>query len=261
MNSNCAWRSGGDEPSRVWRLAGRLNPFALSNAATVRSVRWCSCRASSSASLAVLLPVHNRGDSGGPRVTGSTSVSNARSNSGSVWVTGFRPLRRTASVRTRRHAATSDGASVHTVPPPPCCEPARSPPPRPRRRPLLNPSLRLPPTADALARPSREPTSSITGANAEYFFPFRLIVAASRMPRASQFLPNQPTRICSAYFSRFLGLHRVPCRSSQSLPHGFVKILGPLNEILLRVVAELEPHIPRLVPTVEPPRAVCLERG
>ena len=58
-----------------------------------------------------------------------------------------------------------------------------------------------------------------------------------------------------------LGLHRVPCRSSQSLPHGFVKILGPLNEILLRVVAELEPHIPRLVPTVEPPRAVCLERG
>ena len=158
MNSNCAWRSGGDEPSRVWRLAGRLNPFALSNAATVRSVRWCSCRASSSASLAVLLPVHNRGDSGGPRVTGSTSVSNARSNSGSVWVTGFRPAptRRKRSDtaargdfrrRFRSHRPTATVLRASPV----AAAPAETPPP-PK------------PIASAAAH-CRRTRSSITGAN------------------------------------------------------------------------------------------------
>ena len=120
------------------------------------------------------------------------------------------------------HRARDKGVVRELAEPPPCCEPARSPPPRSRRRPIPRPSLRLPPIADALAlrfrslervelfiasaaAHCRRTRSSITGANAEYFFPIRLIVAASCMPRASQFLPNQPRRICSVYFFlRFL---------------------------------------------------------
>ena len=83
MCSNCASRSGCCVPSTDLFGAWRLYPCSRSSLATVLSlIRIPCCANSSAASTCVLLHVQRSGDSGSPRVTGSTSFSSAGHTSG-----------------------------------------------------------------------------------------------------------------------------------------------------------------------------------
>src|SRR5687767_9395857 len=89
--ANCASRSGCWLPSRTFRLACKLYASSCSNSATNWWLTEWPIPRSSSASFRTLLHVHRRGDSGPPRVTGSTRRSRSSRSVGSVSVVRFRP--------------------------------------------------------------------------------------------------------------------------------------------------------------------------
>ena len=91
MCSNCAFRSGCEDPSLVLRLAWRLYFWLPNNSATSVWLTSCPCRCNSSASLRTLLHVHRNADSGSPRVNGSTRFSKSRNSAGSSTKVFFRP--------------------------------------------------------------------------------------------------------------------------------------------------------------------------
>src|SRR5580693_10357863 len=68
----------------------RIEQFAHQGTARVR-LTWWPCCCSASASRRTLLQVHRNGDSGSPRVVGSTSASRSARNVGSLTLAGLRP--------------------------------------------------------------------------------------------------------------------------------------------------------------------------
>ncbi len=91
MCANCASRSGWSAPSLVFWLACRRYPRPFSRKSTVRStISWPIAR-SAAASLAALLDVQRNGDSGSPRVTGSTKRSRSSITVGSERSSGGLP--------------------------------------------------------------------------------------------------------------------------------------------------------------------------
>lgn len=78
-------------PSVVLKAPCREKPSAFNSVATVSEATRCPWRVSSAARFRVDFTVHSSGDSGAPRWSGSTSVSNAGTSPGSASPKGFRP--------------------------------------------------------------------------------------------------------------------------------------------------------------------------
>jgi len=159
----------------------------------VRSVTGWLCRRSSSANLRVLLHVQRRGDSGCPRVTGSTKASRACSNPGSISVKGLRP----PPTLRRRDATASPGCASR-------CSNSRTPVVMVfRASPVAAETVVTPPQPmadDSAAAHCLRIRSSITGDRAKYFCRIRSIVVASCMHRRSSKNRIPTRRICLIYF-------------------------------------------------------------
>src|SRR6185312_12452117 len=117
MCSNCAFRSGCCVPSTDLLGAWRLYSCARSNLATVLSlIRMPYSANISEDSTCVLLHVHRSGDSGSPRVTGSTSFSSAGHTSGCSTSYGLLPvLCRTLTTSSGRAPARTSSRPFLTV--------------------------------------------------------------------------------------------------------------------------------------------------
>ena len=159
-----------------------------------RKVTGWFCRRSSSANLRVLLHVQRRGDSGCPRVTGSTKASRACSNPGSISVKGLRP----PPTLRRRDTTASPGCASR-------CSNSRTPVVTVfRASPVAAETVVTPPQpmADASAAAHcLRIRSSITGDRAKYFCRIRTIVVASCMHRRSSKKSNSyKTNLLNLFF-------------------------------------------------------------
>ena len=109
----------------VLRFPCKLQPAALSNSPTRVRLAWWPCCCSASASRRRLLQVYRNGDSGSPRVVGSTSASRSSTNVGSLTIAGLRPA------PGRRTRAEGSSCANPSNPARWCSVPARLPsPPR-----------------------------------------------------------------------------------------------------------------------------------
>jgi hypothetical protein len=160
MCSNCAFRSGCEDPSLVLRLAWRLYFWLPNNSATSVWLTSCPCRCNSSASLRTLLHVHRNADSGSPRVNGSTRFSNLATAPGPSPRSFFVLLPSFATASRRSGIPAVCGATLrfphgwHAV-----IRHSRVPPARFRRDQL--PGFRPPPIVAASARRERARSSQI----------------------------------------------------------------------------------------------------
>ena len=110
--SNCALRSGCDAPSRLLRTDCSRFPSSRSNRPTVVELTFQPVLDSAAASFARLLHVQRNGDSGSPRVTGSTSFSSACLMAG--WDCSM-PGRPAPGWRIRPRSATPDSSSLRPL--------------------------------------------------------------------------------------------------------------------------------------------------
>src|SRR5260370_27197873 len=83
----------------------------ISSSATRVRLTWWPCACSACASRRTLLQVHRNGDSGSPRVVGSTNASRSGSSVGSLQIAGFPPAP-APPIRSDR------SSSSHSLPPP-----------------------------------------------------------------------------------------------------------------------------------------------
>ena len=160
-----------DLPIGLQTVTGRC-----SNMATVRSPTGCPWFCSSLASFRVLLHVHRSGDSGSPRVNGSTNRSNASRIDGSDSLIDLRPppTRRIRLLTTRCRGPFTRSRSSRTPRPIVLCD-----------IPVAATTAATPPHPTAVASAAahcRRTRSSITGPSDLNFCRIRLIRAASCMP-------------------------------------------------------------------------------
>src|SRR5713101_1650583 len=169
MCSNCELRSGCDAPSRVLRTDRRLYPSSCSFTPTLVGLIVKPCSRIAAESFTLLLQVQRSGDSGSPRVTGSTRRSSASRIPGCFSSSDGRPApgRRIRSPRSSPDSSSLLPARIVIREIPVADDTSDSPP---------NPRL-----CASTAAHRRRARSSSTGASASNFSRTAASVSLSRL--------------------------------------------------------------------------------